>query len=376
MDGPYSRVIFINEFRGRQGPVACLVDDLALFLRRRQKAVELISCRGTYTPGGLRWRRIFNLLAMHLIVPARLLLLKLVTWISNDRPTIVVTTSPPLLHLSTALMCRVLRLRCLIWYLDAHPELEAKILAKRSQPLMAKLLRRLDSTLLGYARHIVTLDCGMQAFLARKTKQTTNIAVASPWTTYLEPALPLRLPKGKRRMRVIYAGNFGTAHSLEAFVGALDKLAPEQQQLFEVSFVGMAESSYKTLSAQFQRLSVTINFQGRFKNLEELVTFFRDFDFGLVCLDPSYCGLASPSKVLTYLSQGLPIIYCGPKQSLAGELVDKGWGIYANEASLLKLVQGDLSDIELRCGQTLPNPIAIAQSQIADLIADVTASKV
>ncbi|WP_132063598.1 glycosyltransferase family protein [Dietzia maris] len=60
----------------------------------------------------------------------------------------------------------------------------------------------------------------------------------------------------------------------------------------------------------------------------EIGAVLSTYDFGLVSLDPSFALPSFPSKILTYLSAGIPVLYCGPAYSGLEKLVSAyGLGI-------------------------------------------------
>lgn len=61
----------------------------------------------------------------------------------------------------------------------------------------------------------------------------------------------------------------------------------------------------------------------------EIGAVLSTYDFGLVSLDPSFALPSFPSKILTYLSAGIPVLYCGPAYSGLEKLVSAyGLGIF------------------------------------------------
>ncbi len=301
-------LFLINEYNLGGSPVAKLVYDLqTYFSEKTQTKSFVLYVSKKYVPGGLSLRRIFNLLAINLILPLFLGLARLRSLILGEALVVVATTNPPLIQWAAALWSAVMRCPCVVWYQDAHPDYEISFFEKRGWERPVKILRYLDKFFLGLCDGFITLDVSMGSRLRAKLSRPLPMLIAPPWTTYCHPPIPLsdRVRLGQP-LRLLYAGNYGAAHDLSPLAQAIRSGGYFRNRTLEISFVGMSQLSQKRLKAQFEGVKANLKFFDRFAHLDQLLMFFREFDFGIVSLANSHSGLSCPSKAYTYLSQGWP----------------------------------------------------------------------
>lgn len=328
------RIVLINEFSDENCPVTKLVYDLGKDLGHDSKTkIIQVNLRTKYRPGGTRWQRVLSLFAMHLMMPFVLFYQWLLTTGSSKRLCIVVTTLPPLIHWNVLAIAHIFRVRCVVWYQDAHPEIESRILRKKGAALFAAALEALDTKFFQLADHVVALDQAMFDLLEKKRHvKKDRLSIAAPWTAFIHPAKALRKPKDNGDViRLIYAGNYGFAHDLTPFMNHLGALNVEEKKRVSVTGVGMNEGSRRLFEAGFQKAGIKVETLPRMETFRDLLQLFNDFDFGIVSLHADYAGIAAPSKAYTYISQGLPIVYIGPLRALPDLLIRDGYGITSDD---------------------------------------------
>lgn len=329
------RVVLVNEFSDVNCPVTKLVYELGNELSDHSgtKVVQA-NLRTKYRPGGTRWQRVLSLVVMHLLMPFVMICQWLAAKLRRQRFCVLVTTLPPLLHWNLLLLSLLLRFRCVVWYQDAHPEIEARILRRKGFTRLAQVLTILDRWILSLAAHMVVLDDAM-AELMIKTRNITRarLSIAPPWTAYVTPAKRIRQPSppssSAQPLRLIYAGNYGFAHDLKPFSKLLETLNPEDKSLVTIFGIGMNDASRQSFQNVFSSVGIKVETLPRVESFETLLAVFETADLGLVSLREDYAGIAAPSKAYTYVSQGLPILYSGPEQTLPDGLITEGLGFSA-----------------------------------------------
>lgn len=115
-------------------------------------------------------------------------------------------------------------------------------------------------------------------------------------TTPIHPGTPRRADP---RIRIAYAG------AVDRFrdpVAAFGRLGPVPGLRLHLFGPGVANASDERVIAEG-------TLQAR-----DLVDRLSGFDYGLVCLAPAHDGPAFPSKAITYVAAGIPILYHGPPQ--------------------------------------------------------------
>ena len=331
------RVVIVNEFSDVNCPVTKLVYDLGDELTKHA-ATKIVQAnlRTKYRPGGTRWQRVLSLGVMHLIMPFVMVYQRLAAKINRQRFCVLVTTLPPLLHWNLLLLSVVLRFRCVVWYQDAHPEIEARILARKGLHHLAKALVLVDRWILSLAPHLVVLDDAMADLMCKSRHISgSHLSVAPPWTAFVTPAKPMRQPSSDfsvtEPLRLIYAGNYGFAHDLGPFSTLLATLTPQEKNCLKIVGIGMNETSRRAFQDVFNRVGIQVETLARVESFSKLLVVFQNADLGIVSLRDDYAGIAAPSKAYTYVSQGLPIIYSGPPHTLPDRLVDDGLGFTATD---------------------------------------------
>ena len=119
--------------------------------------------------GGLQVWRLANALFMLLRLP-------LVLIFGRRFDFVVVRSTPPLLHLLAATLCRFLRIPCVFWLMDYHPELEQRIWGERA--FIGPCLRGLDAWdrwALSKFESVVVLDEAMDTLVQSRAPAVQTI---------------------------------------------------------------------------------------------------------------------------------------------------------------------------------------------------------
>lgn len=367
------RVLLVSEFPVKSGaPTGALASDLEAYLAsQKHTAVRFLTISRPYVPGGLSPSRIWNLVFLHVSMCFVLPVERVLSVLKGHQLCVVATTSPPFIHWTSSILARIFRVPTIIWFQDAHPEIEARALEKKRYFRTAKALRLLNRYFTTSTASFVALDEAMRSDFVNRTGYRNRSEVVPPWSTYLSPARPIRLPPKNGSYKILYAGNYGKVHDLTPLAKALSRKSQDEQSRISMTFVGMNVASQEKLKDLFSELIVNLNFMPRLALKEDLIELFKMFDFGIVSLAENSKGVACPSKALTYLSQGLPILYIGPNHTLPWQLIREGWGIFTED--LLDLKNEWSSGLQARDGTIFPNPKPWAQTQLFEIIKTASA---
>ena len=221
---------------------------------------------------------------------------------------------------------------------DIHPEASAAVGVMRDNR-RTRLLRRIDTANCRAAWRIVALSedmkrtlCERDASLAPKVRVVNNFALESFEQPRLAANASERSPEssGVRsapdrsrlngRFRVLFAGNLGRFQNLPRLVDAAKRL----DDAFEVVFMGggLMLPELKRLAAGVPNVTFLPH-----APVEAAVAEMRRSDLGVVSLSPGVCRVAYPSKCMTYLSAGLPLLALVEDDSdLAREVRDHDFG--------------------------------------------------
>lgn len=211
---------------------------------------------------------------------------------------------------------------------DLYPELGAHSGFWRAGGLLDRLLRRIERRNRQRADLLVALSQDMAATVRSLAEPRGKLAVvnnfmledfASPQAA--KPALPARV-EGERA-RLIFAGNLGQFQGLDLLIDAM-RLVEAQRTDVELVFMGEGKA-LAGLRAQASGLSQVV-FEGH-RPFEQAQAEIAAADVGIVSLEPDIYRLAFPSKTLTYLGLGLPLLcIVEPESELARMVAHEGLG--------------------------------------------------
>lgn len=354
---PKLHIIMVCEYdRSSGAATGALASDLYERLEREGKAtLEFLCVKKKYQPGGAQLSRIFNLLYLHiacffkffvLFVRQKLVLRKQVL-------TIAITT-PPFIHWTTSVLSRLLGFKSVVWYFDAHPEIEARIAIRKKLKFVGTLFRAAEKIFSAFYQKIVTLDDAMAIVLQQNSLKKLDIEIVPPWSTFIEPSKALRAPP-QESIKILYAGNYNSTHDLTEFTQQLTRFAEIELAKFEFVFVGMNDSSRQTLEKVFSGVSCKKSFLPRRNNFGEVLELMQSCHFGLTSLNPFFTGLVCPSKAFTYVSQGLPILYFGGENTMSWKMCHDGWGVTAEQ--FFESIRGKRETLNVKnVGKVFENP--------------------
>ena len=301
------RVLFIHEF----GPGAdeSMMQDLISALERRIPQLRWKYFNGflkRYGGAGTSPKRLLNLAYMFFFLPVIILFF---------RPThILARSAPPGMQIWSVLLGAVFRVPVIAWLMDYHPEMEARILARRNFPRIASLLRALDRYFLRRFEAIVVLDSAMRDLL-RERAGNVPVLVHPTWNkgfVYEGRGSENSKTRQVTELKLAYAGNLGNSHPLETFNTLVKCLQPG----ISVSLVaiGASEPGEKRLESFARELSLPLEILPRtpFHRLRDVFD-RHEVDLGVVLLSDEFAGCLSPSKFSAYLAFGIPILYIGPR---------------------------------------------------------------
>lgn len=360
-------ILVVSEHDGKGSPVGMLAADLTAFLRSNPTDhVRFLHVRRTYRPGGLRLSRLINYLQLHLLLPPLLIWLRLRALLVGQPLIVISTTNPPLIHWNASLCGRLLGAKTIIWFQDANIDFLQRRFGSWGGAFA--ILNFCERLAVNNAHAVVTLDNAMQRSLQRRLTPKTPILVSPPWATYLTPAQPLKVRSNWHNIKILYAGNYGKSHDLQPLADLLATYDEATQKRVALHFIGMSDEAQRHLAKCFATFKGDLSFFDRLASLDALVAKMREYDLGLVSLAADYAGISAPSKAFTYLSQGVPILYVGPAETGADQIVRDGWGIdfHSLEAILrAELVPDSLAKV---AGRIFPNPRAASLAVFSDVL--------
>lgn len=239
-------------------------------------------------------------------------------------------TFPPVFAAWTASLAARLRGAKFVYHMmDIHPELSFHSGGRLGRGLPYRLLRRLDTASLRRAAAVIVLSRDMERTIrARPGGEALPIHVINNFLPegfdeIADPPPDLLKPEGRRR--VIYAGNIGRFQNLpqltEGVAACLDR-HPDLEMLFLGSGEALPE-----LEARWKD-HPRIRFGGFLPSAAQAHRLIADADVAVVSLAPGVHKVSYPSKTLTYLGLGTPVLaVVDPDSSLAEDIREGGLGV-------------------------------------------------
>lgn len=190
--------------------------------------------------------------------------------------------------------------------MDIHPEI-GSLSGEFRNPIIFRFLWYLDTITCSIAKRVIVLSEDMKrSLLERPAYKDDNIHVINNFSMPHHGEvknIDSSLFKDPGKFRVIFAGNIGRFQGLEAFVDAMEMLI--HLPLIELLFVGEGYA----LEALKERANNAKNV--RFfphQSVSVARKIIADADLGIVSLNSDIYRYAYPSKTMTYLEEGCPIL--------------------------------------------------------------------
>lgn len=239
---------------------------------------------------------------------------------------VMTSTAPPvLLAWVCACAARARGSRFVYHCMDIHPEI-GQVSGEFKHPLVFRTLQRLDRATCESAAAVVVLSDDMARTLQqRATGRRLAVRVVNNFELGEKRlALAPPHPTSDGRLRVVFTGNIGRFQGLETVFDALGLLAHAKVDLTLMG-EGSAVEGLRERAETLPGASVTFVPHGDVAAARRLIA---TADLGLVSLTGGIQRFAYPSKTMTYLAEGCPILAVVEHDcELAGLLGRAGLGV-------------------------------------------------
>lgn len=284
--------------------------------------------------------RVFNSLRLGLILLQKAVL--------GRYDVIMISTSPPVLGgIAASIASKLTGARLIYHCMDIHPEI-GKISGEFSNALVFKTLLKLDSLTCQRADPVVVLSKDMErALRLRPGGDSFSIKVLNNFSLPAEKTLPDDLPFEwpSAAFTLLFAGNLGRFQGLDTLVEAMGKLRHRQ----DVEVVMMGDGVAKhSLQMSAKKIGARIRFVGH-QPVEVAKAAMLKADACFVSLTADIYRYAYPSKTMTYLEQGCPlVVVVEPESELALNVTKGGYGytVAPGECEALAALLERIADME------------------------------
>ncbi len=268
--------------------------------RPRRERVDGIIVRRVALPSehGRRWQIPINVALFTTLVALKVL-------ISRRRFDVVMTSTAPPVVLAWA-VSRAARLRggkFIYHCMDVHPEI-GRISGEFSAPVVFRALQRLDQSTCATAAAVVVLSTDMATSLRqRDASQTLALHVINNFELGEVDQHATRSSRTDGRIGLVFTGNIGRFQGLETVISALGLL---QHDRVHLTLMGDG-SAVDSLRDQANAAGVDVRFVPH-QDVASARSLIASADLGLVSLTGGIHRYAYPSKTMTYLAEGCPVL--------------------------------------------------------------------
>ncbi len=240
---------------------------------------------------------------------------------------VMISSIPPVIGgVTAATAARLAGSRFIYHCMDIHPEV-GRISGEFSNPAIFNTLQKLDTWTCQQANPVVVLSPDMkQALHNRPSGQSMNITVLNNFSLpgSEEPPEILPFPLSPEGFTLLFAGNIGRFQGLDTAIAAMGKLIHRPDIELLMMGDGVAKAS---LQQQAQTLNANVRFVGYYP-VEVAKAAMRQAGAGFVSLRPGLYQYVYPSKTMTYLEQGCPLLVAiEPESQLAESVRSENLGI-------------------------------------------------
>jgi glycosyltransferase involved in cell wall biosynthesis len=248
----------------------------------------------------------------------------------NKYDVIIATSVPAILGgFFSAIASLFFKKRFIYFCMDLYPEI-GKLSGDFSNPILYKFLEKIDNWNCKRADSIVVHSLDMKKTLEKrcggekfKINIINNFSVPSDDMTEsissFNPALK------KKKLSIIFVGNIGRFQGLEIIIDAMSLIKRKKRDDVELIIMGDG-SAKKQLIDRTRKEKANVIFVD-YQPIETMKLAIKNADIGLVTLRPNIFKYGYPSKVMSYLEQGRPIISIVETESeLAQTMITEGYG--------------------------------------------------
>lgn len=227
--------------------------------------------------------------------------------LTKNYDLIIVTSIPPILGGFFGMIAsKIKRIKLIYFCMDIHPEIG--LLSKDyKKNIFYRFLLKIDILNCKFADTIIVHSKDMRdSILSRNKKNQYNIKIINNFSKSfrINKNQNLHNYKKKNSLKIIYTGNLGRFQSLQTIFKTMELI--KENKLIELILVG--EGSEKIfLKDMAKKTKINVKFIDYLSEPAAQLK-INEADIGLVSLMKDVYKYAYPSKTMSYLEQGKPII--------------------------------------------------------------------
>ncbi len=255
---------------------------------------------------------------------------------------VVCLTTPPFIALVGVLLKWFKGTRLVYWTMDLYPEVAGAAGVMKRGSLSWRLFQAVDRLCLRSSDRVVVLGACMAKSVIDKGARPERVATISVWSGTEEfqgrPRAENHFErewKTEDRLTILYVGNFGLGHDMEAIAGAIEQLKDDDRIRWLFIGAGKAKRILEARVAACGARNVTM---GGYQPRELLPQLLEMGDAHIVSLLPGWEGLIVPCKFFSVLAAGKPVLWVGPRDSACVSILHEhecGFEVAAGDSAAL-----------------------------------------
>ena len=268
--------------------------------------------------------------------------------IKNEKPDLIFSSNTPL-EAQRLIMdaAKQANSKFIFWCQDFYSEAVAKILKKKLGflgHLIGLYYRNLEKKLLENSDSIIVISEDFLSLIKEMDLNLNNVHVIENWGTIDNSELHGKSNKWSiennldpKKFRVLYSGTLGFKHNPEHLIKLAESFS-EIEFLIIASGVGFEDLKKTNLPSNM----IPMDLQP-FERFSEVLS---SSDICIALLEDDAGIYSVPSKVLSYLRAGKPVLMHGPKNNLASRIIDKNKCGLISSSKSFKELENNLSSMK------------------------------
>lgn len=234
----------------------------------------------------------------------------------NRYEVIIASSNPPIVGpFSAALISILIKSKFIYYCMDITPEVGI-VSGDFRNPLLFKFLQKIDNLSCLLARPLLVHSKDMKdTLLRRKRGRKYLFEILNNFSPKLDSeeceSNNIYIKKVQNKLTVIYAGNIGRFQSLSNVIEVMARLRKYKNIELLIMGEGVEKNNLIQLSNKLKTNVKFIDYQ----NAEVAKNIISQADIGLISLSKGVYKFSYPSKTMTYLELGKPVIAIVEKES-------------------------------------------------------------
>jgi colanic acid biosynthesis glycosyl transferase WcaI len=243
---------------------------------------------------------------------------------------VLVVTNPPLLPFTVWCAARLRGARVALLVHDVYPDVLVATGWIARGGFAARVLGRMTTWLYSRVNSLIVIGRDMADLISRRSPAlAASIAVVTNWAD-TDDIRPLNRDGSQPDFVVLYSGNIGRTHALEALLDAAELLREDRRIRFVISGSGGKRGQVETRIRS--RGLGNVSLQDAVPRMQ-LGTHLASASLCVVALVPGMYGVSVPSRMYNIMAAGRPLLAIADRNSEIWRVVrehDIGWTLDAD----------------------------------------------